>query len=139
MRRALIVSLCLLCVLFFMPPQTQAQQEQLNMTVWSTGYNAEEGFDSFTRTSNGTVPDWGTIAVDPNVIPYGSIVFSKKYADLCGRYGVALDCGGAINGQRIDWWTQTNQQSFSLTGWEEITILRWGWYEWLVDPKLWGL
>lgn len=136
MKRFLIVGLCLLCI-FSMPLQTQAQ-EQL-MSVWATGYNAEEGFDPSTRTSNGTVPNWGTVAVDPNVIPYGSIIFSKKYAAMCNRYGIALDCGGAIKGYRVDWWTETNQQSFSLTGWEEITILRWGWHQWIVDPKLWGL
>lgn len=37
-----------------------------------------------------------TIAVDPRVIPYGSIV------ELNGHYYIAQDCGGAVEGIEID-------------------------------------
>ncbi|MEI7901178.1 MAG: 3D domain-containing protein [bacterium] len=107
--------------------------------VWLTGYSAEEGFDEWSRTSNGTVPGWGTCAVDPDVIPYGSILFIQEYADLCGRYAVALDCGGAIEGWDVDLWTETNAQSYSLTGPARATILRLGWDEWTCSPGAWGL
>lgn len=53
------------------------------------------------HTSTGKIPKEGrTIAVDPKVIPYGSIVYIQDY----GLY-VAEDCGGAIKQNRIDVFT----------------------------------
>jgi len=52
-----------------------------------------------TITSTGTVPTEGTtIAVDPNVIPYGS----KVYIPELDTVYTAEDCGSAIKGNRID-------------------------------------
>lgn len=49
-------------------------------------------------TSTGVVPRQGrTIAVDPNVIPYGSVVHIKGLGEF-----IAEDCGGAIKGNSID-------------------------------------
>lgn len=57
------------------------------------------------RTSRGTVPKEGrTIAVDPNVIPYGSIVYIQDYG-----YFIAEDCGGAIKQNRIDIFTASHE------------------------------
>ena len=56
------------------------------------------------RTSRGLVPKEGrTIAVDPKVIPYGSIVYIQDYG-----YFIAEDCGGAINQNRIDIFTTSH-------------------------------
>ena len=50
-----------------------------------------------TRTATGTAPTPGrTIAVDPDVIPYGSEVI------INGHTYIAEDTGGAINQNRID-------------------------------------
>ena len=48
-------------------------------------------------TATGTVATQGrTIAVDPSVIPYGTVV------NINGNNYTAEDCGGAIGGKRID-------------------------------------
>ena len=53
------------------------------------------------KTSRGVVPKEGrTIAVDPNVIPYGSIIYIQDYGVF-----IAEDCGGHIKGNRIDVFT----------------------------------
>ena len=57
------------------------------------------------RTSTGLKPKEGrTIAVDPKIIPYGSIVFIQGYG-----YFIAEDCGGAIKENRIDIYTNSHE------------------------------
>lgn len=59
-------------------------------------------------TATGTVTRVGAIAVDPNLIPYGTRMF---IVTKDGRYiyGVATaeDCGGSIKGKRIDLFYET--------------------------------
>lgn len=62
------------------------------MVVSATAYSG----DSITAT--GTTPKWGTIAVDPSIIPYGTKVYIPKF----NMTFVAEDCGGGIKGNRID-------------------------------------
>lgn len=62
------------------------------MTVTATAYSGDS------KTSIMIRPYWGVIAVDPSVIPYGSIVYIKEFH----KYFVAKDCGGGIKGHRID-------------------------------------
>lgn len=57
------------------------------------------------RTSRGVIPKEGrTVAVDPKVIPYGSIIYIQGYG-----YYIAEDCGGAIKQNRIDIFTASHQ------------------------------
>jgi 3D (Asp-Asp-Asp) domain-containing protein len=131
-------------------------QEPIIMEVWATAYSASEGFTNcrlliaegidpviahslHTCTSNGFEPDWGVCAVDPAYIPYGSIIYSREYADLCGHYAIAVDSGGAIKGYDVDYWVETTSQAYALTGYEQIKVLRWGWSEWTCIPSDWGL
>lgn len=62
------------------------------ITVSATAYSGDG------ITSRGTVPKWGTIAVDPSVIPYGSKVYIPEF----DKVFTAEDCGSAIKGNRID-------------------------------------
>lgn len=63
-------------------------------------------YSSGTITSTGTVPKWGVIAVDPRVIPYGSKVYIPKFNMIFS----AQDCGGAIKGNRIDIFMNSESQ-----------------------------
>lgn len=59
------------------------------------------------RTSKGKIPkDGRTIAVDPKVIPYGSIIYIQDYG-----YFTAEDTGGAIKGNRIDIYTDSHSNA----------------------------
>ncbi|MGL6107576.1 3D domain-containing protein [Romboutsia sp.] len=62
------------------------------MTVVATAYSGHS------ITSTGTTPKWGTIAVDPKVIPYGTKVYIPQF-DMTF---IAEDTGGAIKGNKID-------------------------------------
>ena len=66
--------------------------EYEEMTVSATAYSG----DGITSTM--IKPKWGVIAVDPKVIPYGSIVYIPYF----NKYFVAEDCGGGIKGKKID-------------------------------------
>lgn len=79
------------------------------MIVSATAYSG----DSITAT--GTVPKWGTIAVDPNVIPYGTKVYIPQF----GKYFIAEDCGGGIKGNKIDIFMNSESQCNS---WGKRTI-----------------
>ena len=64
-----------------------------------------------TTTATGTKVRWGTVAVDPKVVPYGTRMFIMT-SDGSFIYGVAVaeDCGGAIKGNRIDLYMPTYKQ-----------------------------
>lgn len=79
------------------PSNAQAESSSNNnngtsMSIEATAYAGD------TITSTGTTPKWGTIAVDPTVIPYGTKVYIPKFDMIF----TAEDCGSAIKGKRID-------------------------------------
>ena len=70
----------------------QQSKARTKMTVSATAYSG----DGITSTM--IKPYWGVIAVDPEVIPYGSTVYIPYF----DKYFIAEDCGGGIQGKRID-------------------------------------
>ena len=70
------------------------------ITVSATAYSG----DGITAT--GTVPRWGTIAVDPTIIPYGTKVYIPQFDE----YFIAEDCGGGIRGNKIDIFMNSESQ-----------------------------
>ena len=67
------------------------------------------------KTATGTVPKWGTIAVDPKVIPYGTKVYIPQF----NKTFIAEDCGGAIKGNKIDIYMNSKQECIN---WGRRTI-----------------
>lgn len=79
-------------------------------TVRATAYtHTDEGCDLITAT--GTTVRWGTVAVDPRYIPYGTRMFIAA-SNGSYVYGIAVaeDCGGDIKGDRMDLYMPTYEQ-----------------------------
>ncbi|MEE0109677.1 MAG: 3D domain-containing protein [Oscillospiraceae bacterium] len=79
-------------------------------TVRATAYtHTDAGCDM--TTSTGTTVHWGTVAVDPRYIPYGTRMFIMA-SDGSYIYGIATaeDCGGDIKGDRMDLYMPTYEQ-----------------------------
>ena len=79
-------------------------------TVEATAYtHTDKGCDRITAT--GTTVHWGTVAVDPTRIPYGTRMFIVAN-DGSYVYGIATaeDCGGDIKGDRMDLYMPTYAQ-----------------------------
>lgn len=60
------------------------------------------------RTARGNVAGKGHAAVDPNVIPLGSLIFIEGYG-----YALADDIGGSVNGHVVDVGVDTLDQAYS--------------------------
>lgn len=98
-------------------------------TYNATAYtHMDEGCDMVTAT--GTRVRWGTVAVDPRMIPYGTRMFIVT-EDGSYIYGLATaeDCGGAINGNRIDLYMPTLSEAFRF-GRRSCTVYFLGESEW---------
>ena len=87
----------------------------------ASAYNmADEGCDEITAT--GTIVRTGTVAVDPTLIPY----FTEMYiVSNDGKYVYGLsraeDCGGAIQGKRLDLYFHTLKECFQF-GLRDCTV-----------------
>lgn len=84
------------------------------MQVTATAYSSQDA-GCGTRTSTGTTVHWGTVAVDPSVIPYGTKMYIVSN-DGSFIYGVsaAEDCGGAIKSNRVDLYMPTQSQCYAF-------------------------
>lgn len=68
-------------------------------------------------TATGTKAKYGTLAVDPKVIPYGTKVYIKEL----DKVFIAEDCGGGIKGNKIDIYMNSSSDC-SNWGVKTITI-----------------
>ena len=73
------------------------------MNVVATAYNESGTYP----TASGTYPKRGTIAVDPRVIPMGTLMYVEGYG-----FGRAEDTGGAIKGNKIDVYMNSNREAY---------------------------
>lgn len=76
------------------------------MTMQSTAYTPDVGPTGMTYSGN--YAGKGHAAVDPNVIPIGSVIFVEGYG-----YALADDIGGSIKGNIIDVGVDTMEQAYS--------------------------
>ncbi len=95
-------------------PEGEVLTYTRSMQSVATAYtNTDPGCSEWTAT--GTVARYGAIAVDPKVIPYGTRMYivsnDGKYV-----YGTAVaeDCGGAIKGNRIDLYYDTEAECWDF-------------------------
>lgn len=76
------------------------RQRVIKMKVESSGYCLRQSL-----TSRGTRVSYGTIAIDPSVIPYHSKIYVPGYG-----WGRALDSGGFVKNNKIDLWFPSYEQ-----------------------------
>lgn len=82
------------------PHPKKEQPKHKTLTVSATAYCLRG------RTATGTRPRKGTVAVDPRIIPLGSVLFVEGYG-----WAKAEDTGSAIKGRRIDIWLPSRKQA----------------------------
>lgn len=104
---------------------TYTEAKTFNATAYT---HMDEGCDMVTAT--GTRVKWGTVAVDPRMVPYGTRMFIVT-SDGSFIYGIATaeDCGGAIQGNRIDLYMPTLSEAFRF-GRRSCTVYFLGETEW---------
>jgi 3D (Asp-Asp-Asp) domain-containing protein/septal ring factor EnvC (AmiA/AmiB activator) len=90
------------------PPPPAPVPEGGSLTVSSTGYCLSGS------TSTGVPTGWGTVAVDPSVIPLGTPMYVPGYGE-----GVAADTGSAVRGAMIDLWFPSCEEA---RGWGRRTV-----------------
>ncbi len=94
-------------------PDKPEGPELVSLGVWKITYYCCEPYehicgdgDGLTATGIPVAP--GIVAVDPEVIPYGTTVV------IDGEEYLAADCGGGIKGDRIDIAVPTHQEALEL-------------------------
>ncbi|WP_339215667.1 3D domain-containing protein [Ornithinibacillus sp. FSL M8-0202] len=88
---------------------TLNQVSEKTLTVTATAYTADcKGCSGTTHTGIDLIanPDTKVIAVDPSVIPLGSVVYVEGYG-----YAIAGDIGSAIKGNKIDVFVPTRAEA----------------------------
>lgn len=67
-------------------------------------------YSGHTMTASGQRPRWGTIAVDPRVIPLGS----RVYVPYFDKVFIANDTGGIIKGTKIDIFMNSSSEMYKF-------------------------
>jgi peptidoglycan DL-endopeptidase CwlO len=88
-------------------PEKKVEKEKKTITVNATAYTVDSAGGSgktYTGIDLKKNPNTKVIAVDPKVIPLGSVVHVEGYG-----YAIAGDIGSAIKGNKIDVYVPTHQ------------------------------
>lgn len=94
--------------------KSDVKEIKVKVTAYCPCVHCSGEFGNMTATGE-IAKEGRTIAVDPNVIPYGStvIVFGKEY--------IAEDCGAAIVGNEIDIFFENHEEAKEF-GVQEIVV-----------------
>ncbi len=93
------------------PPEGYGVERVMTATAYS---GKQPGLNSFTAL--GLPAERGVVAVDPDVVPYGTKLWVEGYG-----FAVAGDCGGAIKGDRIDVCFDTYEEALEY-GWKTVRV-----------------
>ena len=96
--------------------------------VVATAYtHMDEGCNMITYSEN-KVREGHTIAVNPDQIPIGSIVYIKSNNEQVSGYYVAEDVGGDISTGRIDIYMEDKERAFQFGVQNvKVEIIKYGW------------
>ena len=115
MNRIILVALCLILshnVTFGEPFIDEASPRDLGVFLSEiTAYaphDNKSGMCGGGLTSRGFNPGRHYAAVDPTVIPYGTVIFVPGYGEV-----IAADCGSAIKGYDIDIYFETYEEAIN--------------------------
>jgi len=84
------------------PPAADYASSTRTVTVVATGYSLSG------TTATGLPAGWGTVAVDPSVIPLGTRMTIPGYGE-----GIAADTGSAVQGTTVDLWFPSVPQALA--------------------------
>ena len=94
-----------------------------NFTVTAYTQN-DEGCNNITAIGLDLNKDWtkhfNFVAVDPDVIPYGKTIFIKIDGKIIEA--LAVDCGYAIKGNRLDLYHSSLEEAFSFGVKEDVPV-----------------
>ncbi|MDP3050020.1 MAG: 3D domain-containing protein, partial [Eubacteriales bacterium] len=109
------------------PVEESPEKPEIALTSRSTGQTVRMLATAYTlecgngdgRTATGTTPRPGIIAVDPKVIPHGTLVYINDFG-----YFRAEDTGGVIKGERIDVFMHSRTDALKFgSRWVDVKII----------------
>lgn len=94
------------------------------VTAYCPCYECSEGYGSkiaWQRAGHKFAQPYHTIAVDKNIIPYGTKVRIEGYGDTIF---VAEDCGGKVKGMHVDVFKSTHPETLNVKQHRKIYVVK---------------
>jgi len=101
--------------------QSEIEWDKFTITAYTQN---DEGCNNITAIGLDLNKDWtkhfNFVAVDPDVIPYGKTIFIKIDGKIIEA--LAVDCGYAIKGNRLDLYHSSLEEAFSFGVKEDVPV-----------------
>jgi len=96
---------------------TETEPTKKHLGTFELTFYSKEQFPN-SKTSTGVYPTVGrTVAVDPKVIPYGTVIEIDGFGTR-----VAEDTGGAIKGNKLDIFVETTAEAFQYGRMKNVDV-----------------